>query len=62
MVMGFPLVAANRGGMGQSYTGFTGVTLVGMIGFNMRSILGSTRVLRLSKGMRSAISVRDISR
>lgn len=62
VVMGFYMVGASRG-LGQSFTGSTGFILVGMMmGFNMRSTLGSNRVLRFSKGVRSTISTRDITR
>lgn len=63
LLMGCPLVAASRGGVGQRFTGSMGVILVGMmIRVNTRSTLGSTRVLGLSKGVRSTISVRDVIR
>lgn len=62
VMMGFPIVGASRG-LGQSFTGSTGFILVGMMmGFSMRSTLGSTRVLRFSKGVRSTISMRNITR
>lgn len=62
VVMAFYIAGASRG-LGQSFTGSMGFILVGMMrGFNMRSTLGSTRVLRFSKGVRSTISTRDITR
>lgn len=48
------IAAANRGGLGHSFTGSRRVILVGR--------MGSTRLLRLSNGVRSSISMRGVTR
>lgn len=61
LIVGCPMAVGNRG-VGQNYTGSI-VILVGMMMWvNKRSTLGSTRVLRLTRRMRSTISLRDIAR